>query len=191
MARRSGRRTWNTRSASIWRRGNVRIIRYPSISEHQFLGCTAAFVDSFFGELHSSAISLRRLESKSKGDAFAYEMELDTRRYGALIVLDRWSSLVGTFGPHLKLSQRPAIIDDATNRIAAAENILNRVNQLIDAAENYGSELVEVCVTAFQTLKTTFTDERAAAEQWASLGPMQPEEYREARRIFLEDLSAR
>jgi hypothetical protein len=169
----------------------VRIIRYPSISEHQFLGCTAAFVDSFFGELHSAAISLRRLEDKSKGDAFAYEMELDTRRYGALIVLDRWSSVVGTFGPHLQLSQRPAIVDEAPARIAAAEQILHRVNQLIDATEHYGAELVEICVTAFQTLKTTFNDERAAAEQWSRLGPMQPEEYREARRIFLEDLAAR
>jgi hypothetical protein len=169
----------------------VRITRYPSISEHQFLGCTAAFVDSLFGELHSAAISLRRLEGKMKGDAFAYEMELDTRRYGALIVLDRWSSLVGTFGPHLQLSQRPGIVDDASQRIASAELILNRANHLIDAAEGYSPELVEVCVTAFQTLKMTFTDERAAAEQWAQLGPMQPEEYREARRIFLEDLSAR
>ena len=169
----------------------MRIIRFPSISENQFLGCTAAFVDSFFGELHSAAIALRRLEGKSKGDAFAFEMELDTRRYGALIVLDRWSSLVGTFGPHLQLSTRPGIIEDAPERIAGAEKILNRANQLIDAADHYGSELVEVCVTAFQTLKTTFTDERAAAEQWARLGPMQPEEYREARRIFLEDLAAR
>jgi hypothetical protein len=118
-------------------------------------------------------------------------MELDTRRYGALIVLDRWSSLVGTFGPHLQLSTRPGIIEDAPKRIAGAEMILNRANQLIDAADNYGSDLVEVCVTAFQTLKTTFSDERAAAEQWARLGPMQPEEYREARRIFSEDLAAR
>jgi hypothetical protein len=169
----------------------VRIIRFPSISENQFLGCTAAFVDSLFGELHSAAIALRRLEGKSKGDAFAYEMELDTHRYGALIVLDRWSSVVGTFGPHLQLSTRPGIVDDAADRIAGAEKILSRANQLIDAAESYGSELVEVCVTAFQTLKTTFTDERAAAEQWARLGPMQPDDYREARRIFLEDLAAR
>ncbi len=79
----------------------MRIIRFPSISEHQFLGCTAAFMDSLFGELHSAAIALRRLEGRAKGDAFAYEMELDTHRYGALIVLDRWTSVVGTFGPHL------------------------------------------------------------------------------------------
>jgi hypothetical protein len=169
----------------------VRITRFPSISEHKFLGCAAAFVDSLFGELHSAAIALRRLEGKSKGDAFAYEMELDTRRYGALIVLDRWNSLVGTFGPHLQLSQRPAIVEEAPQRVAAAEGILNRVNQLIDASDHYGSDLVEVCAAAFQTLKTTFNDERAAAEQWARLGPMQPDEYREARRIFLEDLAAR
>jgi hypothetical protein len=169
----------------------VRIIRLPNISEHQFLGCTAAFMDSLFGELHSAAIALRRLEGRAKGDAFAYEMELDTHRYGALIVLDRWNSVVGTFGPHLTLSQRPGIVESAAGRIASAEEILTRVNQLIDGAQIYGSDLVEACVTAFQTLKTIFTEERAAVEQWASLGPMQPEEYREARRIFLEDLAAR
>jgi hypothetical protein len=169
----------------------VRIIRYPSISEHQFLGCVAAFVDSLFGELHSAAIALGRLEGKGKGDAFAYEMSLDTHRYGALIVLDRWNSVVGTFGPHLALSQRPGIIEDAPARVAAAEQILTRVNQLIDGSENYGSMLVEACVAAFQSLKTTFNEERAMAEQWAQLGPMQPAEYREARRIFLEDLAAR
>jgi hypothetical protein len=169
----------------------LRITRLPSISEHQFLGCTAAFADSLFGELHSAAIALRRLEGRGKGDAFAYEMELDTRRYGALIVLDRWNSLVGTFGPHVSLSQRPGIIESAGARIAAAEEILTRVNQAIDGGERYGPELVEACVTAFQTLKTTFTEERAAAGQWATLGPMQPEEYREARSIFLEDLAAR
>ena len=169
----------------------MRIIRYPSISEHQFFGCTAAFVDSLFGELHSAAIALRRLEGKGKGDAFAYEMALDTHRYGALIVLDRWNSVVGTFGPHLQLSQRPGIVEHAAERVAAAEQILNRVNQLIDASDNYGSEPVEACVAAFQALKTTFSEERAAAEQLAQLGPMQPEDYREARRIFLEDLAAR
>lgn len=169
----------------------MRIIRLPSISEHQFLGCTAAFVDSLFGELHSSAIALRRLEGKSKGGAFAYEMELDTHRYGALIVLDRWNSVAGTFGPHLTLSQRPGIVESAAERVRSAEEILTRVNQLIDGAEDYGTDLVEACVTAFQTLKSIFTEERAAAEQLASLGPMQPEDYREARRIFLEDLAAR
>lgn len=169
----------------------MRITRLTSISEHQFFGCVAAFVDTLFGELHSAAIALRRLEGKSKGDAFAYEMELDQRRYGALIVLDRWNSVVGAFGPHVELSQRPAIIEEAQGRIAAAEQILRRANDLIDAAPGYTSELVEVCVTAFQTLKTIWTDERASAEQWSQLGPMQPEDYREARRIFLEDLAAR
>ncbi len=169
----------------------MRITRLPTISEHQFLGCTAAFVDSLFGELHSAAIALRRLEGTAKGDAFAYEMELDQHRYGALIVLDRWNSVAGTFGPHLELSQRPGIVEGAGMRVHSAEEILTRVNQLIDGSEAYGTELVEACVTAFQTLKTIFTEERAAAEQWAQLGPMQPEEYREARRIFLEDLAAR
>ena len=169
----------------------MRILRLPSISEHQFLGCTAAFADSLSGELNSATIALRRLEGRGKGGAFAYEMELDRHRYGALIVLDRWSSVAAAFGPHLELTQRPGMVENAGERVRAAEEILTRVNRAIDGAASYGSELVEACAAAFQTLNAIFAEERAAAEQWARLGPMQPEEYREARRIFLEDLAAR
>ena len=72
-----------------------------------------------------------------------------------------------------------------------AENILSRANDLIDATENYTGELVEACMLAFRTVETTFAEERASAEQSARLGPMLPEEYTAARRIFLEDLAVR
>ncbi len=169
----------------------MRITRFPSISENQFLGCTAAFVDSLFGELHAATIALRRLEGKGKGSAFAHEMELDHHRYGALIVLDRWDSVAGTFGPHLTLAQRPGIVTEAGTRVRSAETILTRANQLIDGSEDYSTEVVEACLAAFQTLNAIFAEERTAADQAAKLGPMQPEDYREARQIFLEDLAAR
>lgn len=148
-------------------------------------------MDSLTGELNSATMSLRRLEGRSKGSAFAYEMTLDTHRYGALIVLDRWSTLVHAFGPHLRLSRRAAILEDGPRRIAAAEDILGRVNNLIDSSDRYAGELVEACVLAFQSLNSTFAEERAEAEQSAKLGPMLPEDYRNARRIFLEDLAVR
>ena len=44
---------------------------------------------------------------------------------------------------------------------------------------------------AFQSVDGVFAEERAEAEQSGRLGPMLPEEYRDARRIFLEDLAAR
>jgi hypothetical protein len=169
----------------------LRITRFPSITEPQFFGCVAAFVDSLSGELNSAAMALRRLEGKGKGAAFAYEMTLDTHRYGALIVLDRWSTLVGTFGPHLHLSRRQEIVGQAPVRVQAAENILARANNLIDSSERYSPEVVEACLMAFQSLNTAFTEEREEAGQSAKLGPMLPEEYKEARRIFLEDLAAR
>jgi len=81
--------------------------------------------------------------------------------------------------------------DAAPARVAAAEDLLGRVNQLVDAAERYSGEMVEACLVAFQSLSTTFAEERAEAEQSGKLGPMLPGEYREARRIFLEDLAAR
>ena len=169
----------------------MRITRFPSITEPQFFGCVAAFVDSLSGELNSAAMALRRLEGKSKGAAFAYEMTLDTHRYGALIVLDRWSTVVGTFGPHLRLSRRQEIIGRTPVRVQAAENILVRTNNLIDSSEHYSPEVVEACLMAFQSLNTTFTEERADADQSAKLGPMLSEEYKDARRIFLEDLATR
>ncbi|HEX3746814.1 MAG TPA: hypothetical protein VHW09_22905 [Bryobacteraceae bacterium] len=169
----------------------MRITRFPALSEAQFFGCTAAFVDSLSGELNAASSALRRLESLSKGAAFAYEMTLDTHRYGALIVLDRWSTLLTAFGPHLQLSRHQTVVAEGGARVQSAEAILGHANQVIDAAERYAPEVVEACLLAFQTLQTTFTEERQEAEQSAKLGPMLPEDYTTARRIFLEDLAAR
>ena len=169
----------------------MRISRFPSLTEAQFFGCTAAFVDSLSGELNAASIALRRLEGKSKGSAFAYEMTFDTHRYGALIVIDRWSALVSAFGPHLELSRHRAIVSGAPQRIRTAETILGCANLLVDAADAYSRAIVEACALAFQSLNTTFAEERAEADQSAKLGPMLPEDYTSARRIFLEDLAAR
>jgi hypothetical protein len=169
----------------------LRITRYPNISEPQFFGCVSAFVDSLAGELNAATIALRRLSGSRKGSAFAYEMTLDTHRYGALIVLDRWSTLVGAFGPHLELARHPDIVGRAAVRVRAAEDILGRANMLVDAAPAYSEDIVEACAMAFQQVDGVFAEERAEAEQSARLGPMLPEEYKDARRIFLEDLAAR
>jgi hypothetical protein len=169
----------------------LRITRFPNLTEAQFFGCVAAFVDSLSGELNSASMALRRLEGQSKGRAFAYEMALDQHRYGALIVLDRWSTVTAVFGPHLTLTRHPSILTGASSRVRAGEEILARANALIDAADSYATAVVEACVLAYQSLNTTFEEERAEAARSASLGPMLAEDYREARRIFLEDLAAR
>ena len=169
----------------------MRITRYPSIGEAQFFGCVSAFVDSLSGELNAAAMSLGRLVGSRKGSTFAYEMTLDTHRYGALIVLDRWSALVGAFGPHLEIGRHPDIVGRAAQRTHAAEDILGRANMLLDAAPAYREDVVEACVAAFQAVNSVFAEERAEAEQSGRLGPMLPVEYKEARSIFLEDLAAR
>jgi hypothetical protein len=169
----------------------LRITRYPNISESQFYGCVAAFVDSLSGELNAATAALRRLTGSKKGGAFAFEMNFDTHRYAALIVIDRWSTLLNAFGPHLMLTRRRDILDRGTERVHAAEEILTRGNALVDAAGSYSEEVVEACAVAFQSVINVFEEERAEAEQSAKLGPMLPEEYRDARRIFLEDLAAR
>jgi hypothetical protein len=169
----------------------LRILRYPSIGEPQFLGCTAAFVDTLEGELNAALLALRRLEGLSKGSAFAHEMSLDQHRYGALIVLDRWSALVRAFGPHLHLKVRPEMIAEAPARVAAAESILGPANQVIDAAESYAAGMVEACQLAFRSAAGVFRQERESAAQSSALGPMLPEDFLEARRIFSQDLAAR
>jgi hypothetical protein len=169
----------------------VQITRYASLTEPQFLGCASAFVDALFGELNAAAMYLRKLEGQPKGAAFAYEMSLDRHRYGALTVLDRWAAMVRSFGPHLFLSRHQGIVDEAPARARAAEEILGRANDVIDAAFVYSAEIVEAGCLAFQSLAATFEEERACAGQCAQLGPMLPDEYREARGIFLRDLAAR
>ena len=169
----------------------MRITRYPNISEEQFFGCVSAFVDSLSGELNAATIALRRLTGSRKGAAFAFEMALDSHRYGALIVVDRWSTLTGAFGPHLALSRNAAILESAAQRVRSAEEILGRANMMVDAAPAYSEDIVGACLMAYQAVDGVFAQERAEAEQSGKLGPMLPEDYRDARRIFLEDLAAR
>jgi hypothetical protein len=169
----------------------VQITRFLSLSEAQFHGCVSAFVDSLFGELNSAAMYLKKLEGQSKGVAFAYEMALDSHRYGALVVLDRWANLAHTYGPHLALVKHGGIVEEAAARVQTAENILGRTNDVIDATGIYSGEVVTACLLAWQGLAGTFAQERGAAAEMAKLGPMLPEDFRSARRIFLEDLAAR
>jgi len=165
----------------------LRITRFPSLTEQQFMGCISAFNDSFTGELNAAVIAMRRLEGQRKGSAFAFEMTLDNHRYGALIVLDRWSTVGTAYAGHL---ENP-LLEGVPARVAAAEKLLAQVNNLIDGSASYSTELIEACQVAFQTLAATFAGERESAERNAKLGPMLPEDYTTARQIFLQDLAAR
>jgi hypothetical protein len=165
----------------------LHITRFLSLTEPQFQGCRSAFVDSLTGELNSTVLYLRKLDNQRKGGAFAYEMSLDQHRYRALVVLDRWATLVRTFAGSIP----PETVEATPARVAAAEELITRANQIIDAGDFYTLEAIEACQMAYQAVSLTFAAERQAAEQNEALGPMLPEEYRQARRIFLEDLAAR
>jgi hypothetical protein len=169
----------------------VQILRFPSLAEPQFFGCATAFVDALTAELNAAALSLRKLEGQTKGAAFAFEIALDAHRYGALMVLDRWAALVHAYGPHLRLSRYQNVIEETPARVQTAENLLGRANQLLDATERYSGEVVEACLLSWRSLDTTFAEERAAAEQMLKLGPMLPDEFQQARRVFAQDLAAR
>jgi hypothetical protein len=169
----------------------MQILRYPAITSTQFLGATGAFWDTLTNTLSLTLGNLQKLAGRRKGAAFAYEMEMDKARYGALIVLERWGVFVQTFGPHIVLDVRKGIIGEAPARIKAAEDLLRRANQMMDAAEEYSDELLAAAALAFDTVRATFAEERQSAEQMALLGPMLPEDYEEARRLFMADLNAR
>lgn len=147
----------------------------------------AAFADALAGELNAASASLRRLEGRRKGSAFAFEMTLDSHRYGALIVMDRWLSLAAAFGAHL---QSP-LANAAPERVAGAERVLTMANQVVDSADHYDPSVVEAALMAFQTVSQTFAEERKSADDNAKLGPMLSEDFTSARRIFSEDLAAR
>ena len=172
-------------------RDGLHILRFPSLSEDQFRGCVAAFVDSLTGEFNAAAAALRRLEGQTKGSAFVHEIALDQHRYGALIVLDRWDALVASFGPHLVQTRAAALVETAAERTQAAENILLAANAVLDEADRYDATMTEACRAAFDSVLSLFAAERADADAAAKLGPMLSADYKEGRRISLEDLAAR
>lgn len=169
----------------------MRITRFPTLNEVQFQGCNSAFVDALFAVLGSSVQHLRKLEGQPKGAAFAFEMQLDQDRYGALIILERWADLVNAFRDHLHLSVSQSILDDAPARVQTAENILGQLNSVIDATSHYHPEIIAACSMAAESLQLTFAEERKLAERMSALGPMLPEEFLESRRLFAADLAAR
>lgn len=169
----------------------MQITRFLSLNENQFLGCVSAFTDTLSGELNSALNYLRRLEGKRKGSAFAYEMQLDKHRYGALIVLERWGDFTRTFAGHVELGSRQSMFDEAAVRVESAQQLLQRANLMLDQAALYGGEIVEACQMAYRTVELTFQEEQQAASQMASLGPMLSEEFKEYRRVFQGDLAER
>lgn len=169
----------------------MRILRYPTLSEAECLGCVSAFVDSLSSAIEGMLTFVRRLQGQPKGAAFAFEMQLDSHRYGIMLILERWGELLHHFGPHLHNLKDPSILHDAPQRIQMSENLLVHTNRLIDATELYTPELLHAAEQACQTIVRTFSHERSAAEQMLNLGPLQPAAFGEARRIFLADLAAR
>jgi hypothetical protein len=169
----------------------MRILRYPALSEAEFLGCVCAFSDSLTSSLEGMKTFLARLESQPKGAAFAFEMQLDSHRYGAMLVLERWGDFVHHFGAHLAGVKHPAIVHEAPGRVQTAENLLQRTNRLIDSAEQYTPELRHAVDQAIAAILRTFAEERAVAQEMAGLGPMLSDDFRQARRIFLADLAQR
>jgi hypothetical protein len=169
----------------------LQITRYLSLNENQFLGCLSAFVDTLSSELNGAFTFLQRLEHRSKGSAFAFEMQFDKHRYGALITLDRWARFTEAFAGHVELASRQPLFDSAAERVAAARKLLEQSNAVVDNESTYSSELVEACRMVYRTVEATFADEKKTADQAAALGPMLPEEFKDYRRVFLGDLSER
>jgi hypothetical protein len=170
----------------------VQITRYTSLNEAQFLGCASAFVDSLSGALNGAVMYLHKLQGQRKGSAFAFEIQLDQGRYGALMILDRWAEFVGAFAAHVVLpAHHREILDEAPRRVQQAAGLLEKTNHLLDASEEYSETVVAACESGFQTVELTFQQERQAAERTLALGPMLSEDFKEYRRVFLGDLAAR
>lgn len=154
------------------------------------MGCVSAFSDSLTSALEGTKAFLGRLQAQPKGAAFAFEMQLDSQRYGVMLILERWGEFINRFGAHVEL-KRPGVVEEAPLRIQTAENLMIRTNRLIDAATQYTPELEHAVEHAVSTILRAFQEERAAAGEMAALGPMLPDEFREARRVFLADLAQR
>jgi len=118
-------------------------------------------------------------------------MQMDQHRYGTLIVLDRWAEFARAFRGHAELGARQPMLDQAAERAQSAQGVMERANRVLDDADFYSMEVVEACALALRTVELTFNEEKEAADQAASLGPMLSDEYKQYRSVFLSDLSQR
>lgn len=169
----------------------MQITRYTSLNEAQFLGCASAFVDSLAGALNGAVMYLHKLQGQRKGAAFAFEIQLDQSRYGAMMILDRWADFVHTFAPHVEFPQHREILAETPRRVQQAAALLEKTNQFLDASGDYSETVVAACEGGFQTVELTFQQERQAAARALTLGPMLSADFKEYRRVFLGDLAAR
>lgn len=169
----------------------MQITRYSSLNEAQFLGCASAFTDSLSGALNSAAMYLHKLRGQPKGAAFAFEMQLDRGRYGAMMILDRWAAFVEAFAPQADIPPCREIIEETPRRVRQATGLLEKTNGVLDATGEYSEGVVAACESGFRTVELTFQQEREAVERAVALGPMLPEGFNEYRRVFLGDLAAR
>ncbi len=169
----------------------MQILRLATLSEAQFFGCAGAFADALLNSMHSTLENLRRLQDRPKGSAFAFEMQMDQDRYGALIVLERWADCVNAFAPNLTLSHDQEIVDEAPARVLTGENLLGRTNRLIDASPHYSSEVIAAAAMGYDAVKLTFRQEIELNTRMQTLGPMQPREYLDTRQLFGQDLAKR
>ena len=169
----------------------MQILRYLSLNEPQFLGCTSAFIETLNGSLNAAVMYLRKLERQRKGSAFAFEMQMDQARYGALIILDRWAEFVAAFAPHAEIPRYRQILDETPSRVKSAGELIERTNAFLDAGEWYTAQAVAACESGFQTVELIFSQEREAATQAQALGPMLSDDFKDYRRVFLGDLSSR
>lgn len=165
----------------------MQITRYLSLNDEQFLGCASAFTDALSGELNAALSCLTRLSDRRKGSAFAFEMQLDKHRYGALIVLERWAEFGRAFGDSTPIP----MLREAPARAAAGQNLIEKANHVLDSAQIYSADLVDACRMAYQAVELTFQEEQRAASKLLTLGPMTPPDFEEFRRVFREDLAQR
>lgn len=169
----------------------MRILRYPTLNEDEFAGCVAAFADSLSSAVEATRSFLNRLRGSQKGSAFAFEMQLDQSRYGLLLILARWTQFLDHFGSFFEAGKYASIVEQPLSRIQSAEDLIRRMNDVIDSGEDYGPDIQEAVRQALDALDLTFRPELEAATSLARLGPMLPDATTETRRVFLADLGAR
>ena len=139
------------------------IFSREALSEPEYLGCLAAFVDSFSGHLTQTRSYLARLEGKKKGALFGWEMALDQARYGALIVLERWKELNERFSRSIDGLPGSLPSGESSARAEQACQDLAGWNERLDAAERYDPVLMECYGAALLNLLDGLAQEQQAA----------------------------
>ena len=133
----------------------------------QYLGCLHAFVLQFQDTLSTVRKFATQMSGQSRSVAFGWASSLDQARYNVSLIVDRWHYFNESAQDRLQMTPEESDLYGAIPSIHHAleicgelEDMLERINQFIDALETFSTDEVRMIHEMADALTLETDDDR-------------------------------